>query len=180
MRLKCQPAALGQKCACRLCQKSVQKGYQLKGPIKDFCCETCYEKLYGPLAEKTAFHMTDIFRRSFWRPFHIEEGVVMFPWISASRLQQLNLWLKRLLPLLLIGALLASGLSFSMLQRIPGNFAVLFFQLIDLLGNMGSHLLTIPGKLFPVLIHLKDVVLLVMSAVWQMIGQLVGWIGGLL
>ena len=180
MRLKCRPAVLKEPRPCRLCGRPVKNGYILKGVIKGCACEDCYGRVYGPLSEKLAFHAGDIFTRAFWRPLHIEEGVVMFPGLSAARMNTFNYGLRRVLPVLLIVAFLASGDSIAMVQRIPGHFVYICEQAVALVKGAGIHLWQAVLHLLPVLGHLREALLLIAAAVWRMIMQSIDWIGSIL
>lgn len=179
MRLKCRPAVLKDLKPCRLCGKPVKNGYVLKGVIKGYACEDCYRKVYEPLSDKLAFHMGDIFTRAFWRPLHIEDGVVMFPGLSAARMNTFNYGLRRVLPVVLIIALFAAGLNVPMLQRIPGHFMQLFGQLVTLAKGVSVHLWSAIMHLPPVLGHLKDALLLITAAIPRMVMQAAEWIGSI-
>lgn len=154
MRLKCSEITLKEARPCRLCGRDVLDGYRLKGPVKGYACCDCYREFYGPVAEKTAFHVSDILTRSFWRPFHIEDEVVMLPWLTASGMYSFNFILRRVLPIVLVIALLASDFGLPMIRRVPGNFLELFENTGLFLKDAGLQLLSAAEKLPPVFIRL--------------------------
>lgn len=176
MRLKCRPAELKKEQPCRLCGRPVQKGYVIRGVIKGCACEDCYDRVYGPLSETLAFHISDIFTKDFWRPLHIEDGVVMFPGLSAKKMQTFNYVIRRLLPVLLLAALILSGPDISMIQRIPGHLLELLDQLVTLIKGTGGHLWAVLLHLPPVLLHFKDAGLRIVMAVPHLVLTVIDWI----
>lgn len=180
MRIKCLPGKLKKPQPCRLCGRPVVDGYILKGAVRGCSCEACYRRFYGPIVEKTAFHVRDIFTGSFWRPFHIEEGVVMFPALSASRMDRFNYYIRRGIPVLLIILLLAAGFNLSTLHQIPGHILYLLSQLVLLFKQAGSHLITAAGHLPGAFEHLLDGGALILSALLRMVGQIGDWIRSLI
>lgn len=171
MRLKCQPVKLKKPETCRLCGGKMDQGYKLRGPASGYCCHACYQRFYGPLAERTAFHAGDIFTGSFWRPFHIEDGVVMFPGLSASVMRKLNDFIRPGILVLLAAAFVTDGPFIPRVQQIPGNFLHILLQTGQLFQQIAAHLPTVWGHLPPVLEHLADAAGMVM--------QLIDWIRGL-
>ena len=180
MRMKCQPVKLKKSQPCRLCGRPVTDGYILKCPVGGCSCRDCYERFYGPIAARTAFHMTDIFTGSFWRPFHIEEGVVMFPALSASVMRGLNGYMRRGLPILLIILLVVSGTGISALGHIPGHILHILSQLLLLLQASAGLIVTAAGHLPGIFAHLVDGGVLILSSVAHMPGQMLEWIRGLI
>lgn len=179
MRLKCQPVKMKESETCRLCGRKANQGYRLKGPVRGYSCQDCYQRFYGPLAERTAFHAGDIFTGSFWRPFHIEDGVVMFPALSASVMRKLNDIIRPGILVLLIAAFVLDGSLFPRIQQIPGNFFHILLQTGQLIQQVAGHLLAVLGHLPPVLAHLLDAAAMFLSALLRMAMQLIEWIRGL-
>lgn len=176
MRLKCQPVDLRRPEICRLCGQSVGKGYRLKGPVSGYSCEACYNRLYKGAQKQLAFHGTDIFTRSFWRPFHVHDDVVMFPFISEAILRAFQ---RRLIPIagvLLAAAVFLDGFSLAALQGIPSHFVQLGAQLQHLFQELFLLLVTAGGHLAQAAAHLPEAGRVFAEAILRMADQAAGWL----
>lgn len=172
MRLKCQTAEFKISELCRLCGRPVEKGYKLKGVITGCACEDCYRRFYGPMEKQLAFHWTDIFSRSFWRPFHIADHVEMFPAISASAVRSVNDVARRLIPVILILAILSEGTGIVLLKGLPGHGQQILTQILQTVRTVGTNLSAVWANIPSVAGHLKDAGMMLLSAVLRITEQL--------
>ncbi len=141
MRLKSRSVVLKKAAPCRLCGRSCQEGFLLKGPSKGFVCGSCHESFYAPLIEENRFRLRDLATREVWSPLIVRDGETAMAYLKAEQLREASVGIWWAGWILLVVLIVLTQPSVADVFEIPG-------RIISALGRLGGPLarLSVPGS----------------------------------